>query len=199
MDERDARLALELATDPDLDAVADLLNLAYRGPEGWTTEAGYMDGDRITAAALRAECAAQPGARLLLLKAAGQIDACVQLEPAGEGVWRLGLLTVRPDLQAGGVGRRLLQAAESEAAARGAERIRLTVVNVRSELIGWYERRGYRRSGAEEPYPYDELPYGAPRRGDLCFLVLEKPLRRAGSGANDGTRTRDLRRDRPAL
>jgi ribosomal protein S18 acetylase RimI-like enzyme len=106
---------------------------------------------------------------------------CVWVGPAETGVWYLGMLTVRPDLQDRRLGRGLLEEAEQIAAARGARRIRMTVVNVRAELIGWYERRGYGLTGERLPFPYDEPLFGVPKRPDLEFVVLEKPLARAKS------------------
>jgi ribosomal protein S18 acetylase RimI-like enzyme len=84
------------------------------------------------------------------------------------------MLTVRPDLQDRRLGRRLLEDAEAYVLARGARRIRMTVVAVRDTLIAWYERRGYRLTGEREPFPYEDQRFGAPNRDDLYFVVLEK-------------------------
>ena len=101
----------------------------------------------------------------------------VWLEPVGDDqTWYLGMLTVRPDLQAKGTGRTLLAAAEAAAAELGARRIRMTVVAIRDSLIAWYQRRGYALTGETRPWPYEDERYGQPRRGDLSFVVLEKAL-----------------------
>ena len=94
-------------------------------------------------------------------------------------MWYLGMLTVRPDLQARGLGRRMLQEAERYAAAQGARRMRMTVITVRDTLIAWYERRGYRRTGELLPFPYGHDRFGLPQRDDLQFEVLEKSLDRS--------------------
>ena len=52
----------------------------------------------------------------------------------------------------------------------------MTVIAQRAELIAWYERRGYARTGEARPFPYGDPRFGEPRRDDLSFLVLEKPL-----------------------
>ena len=88
----------------------------------------------------------------------------------------LGLLTVRPDLQDRHLGRSLLAEAETFARGRGASRICMTVVNVRSALIAWYERRGYTLTGEIKPFPYEDERFGKPLRDDLHFVVLEKSL-----------------------
>lgn len=172
---------LRPAADAELAAVADLVNSAYRGEssrQGWTTETDYIGGQRTDPETLRRDLAAEPRARLLVLRdeADGPLLGCVWLEPADEDAWYLGMLTVRPDLQDRRLGRGLLEAAERYAADRGARRIRMTVVQVRDTLIAWYQRRGYAPTGERRAFPYDEPQFGVPLRPDLEFVVLEKPL-----------------------
>jgi ribosomal protein S18 acetylase RimI-like enzyme len=170
------------AAPAELPAVAALVNSAYRGDvsrQGWTTEADYIDGQRTDAEALAADLAANPRAKLLVLRDTPDADllGTVWLEPVGEGeAWYLGMLTVRPDLQARQLGRSLLKAAEASAAAAGARRIRMTVISLRDTLIAWYQRRGYALTGETQPFPYGEARIGRPSRDDLSFVVLEKPL-----------------------
>ena len=54
--------------------------------------------------------------------------------------------------------------------------MRITVIEQRESLIAWYERRGYRRTGATKPFPYDDARVGLPKRQDLRLTVLEKGL-----------------------
>jgi GNAT superfamily N-acetyltransferase len=176
-----AAFALVPATDADIDDIAALVNGAYRGEgagAGWTTEAAYIDGQRTDAPTLRRDLKEQPQALLLIHRdiADGPLLGCVWLEPAEAGVWYLGMLTVRPDLQDRRLGRQVLEAAEAYAVGQGASRIRLTVVNVRDTLIAWYERRGYALTGVTQPFPYGDHRFGVPRREDLAFVVLEKTL-----------------------
>jgi ribosomal protein S18 acetylase RimI-like enzyme len=167
------------AKDDDLDDVTALVNRAYRAGEGWTHEAAYLAGERTTAAALRADLAASPEAVLLTFRdePAGPLLGVVWLEPAAAEAWYLGMLTVRPDLQDRRLGRQLLEDAEAFAIARGARRIRMTVIAIRDTLIAWYERRGYRLTGEREPFPYEDQRFGVPNRGDIDFVVLEKQVR----------------------
>lgn len=172
-------LTLRVAAAADFDAVVALVNGAYRGETsraGWANEADYIDGERTSLEALAAEAAENPDGLLLLAHSGGTFVGCVRVDPAGEGAWLVGMLTVRPDLQAAGLGRRILEAGEAAARARGAARIRMTVVNVREGLIAWYERRGYRRTGEIKPFPYADARFGVPRRPDLGFIVLERTL-----------------------
>jgi GNAT superfamily N-acetyltransferase len=173
-------MILSPAGPEDLDAVATLVNDAYRGRDGdhgWTHEAEYIDGQRTSAEHLQADLE-RPGATLLLARdgVGTPPTGCVWLEPATDGAWYLGMLTVRPRLQAQGEGRRLLAAAEQYAAGKGAVRIRMTVVSSRGTLIAWYQRRGYALTGETEPFPYDDQRFGTPRIAGLEFAVLEKRL-----------------------
>ena len=142
----------------------------------WTVES-YLQGERTTADALRADLAANPAAEILLWRDEdGDLLGHLWLEPAGEDIWYLGLLSVRPDRQDQKLGRRLLEAAEDLARARGGRRMRMTVINVRDTLIAWYQRRGYALTGEVRPFPYGDDRFGAPLRADLSFMVLEKAL-----------------------
>ena len=173
-------MSLTPATPEDLDAVVELVNAAYRdgSGRGWTTESAYLEGPRTDRAALELDLARAPGARLLLWRgdAAGALLGTVWLEPAGGGAWYLGLLSVRPELQAAGLGRAVLEAAEAWAVREGARRMLMTVVNVREALIAWYRRRGYALTGETRPFPYEDDRFGRPLRPDLQFVVLEKAL-----------------------
>ena len=164
------------AADDDLEDIAALVNRAYRAGEGWTHEASYVAGARTSPAALRADLTASPEAKLLTFRdePGDPLLGVVWLEPAGDDAWYLGMLTVRPDLQDRKLGRRLLEDAEAFAIARGARRIRMTVVSVRDTLIAWYERRGYRLTGEREPFPYEDQRFGVPNREGIDFVVLEK-------------------------
>ncbi len=169
------------AADADLEAIADLVNSAYRGDSsraGWTTEADYLDGQRTDAGSLRADLACKTGSVILALRDApgGPILGSVWLERDNPECWYLGMLTVNPDLQARQLGRALLAAAEDYIAERGGKYIVMTVINIRDTLIAWYERRGYARTGDTKPFPYDDERFGLPLRDDLAFVVLEKRI-----------------------
>jgi ribosomal protein S18 acetylase RimI-like enzyme len=175
-------MVLRTALVGDLLDVVTLANLAYRGDtSGWATESSYLEGQRLSTESLKESLKEKPQARLLLWRdeadlADGDLLGTVWLEPQKDDLWYLGLLTVRPDMQNRQLGRSLLEAAERYAKERGGLRIRMTVVNVRDTLIGWYERRGYARTGEVEPFPYGDDRFGKPLRDDLAFVVLEKDI-----------------------
>lgn len=166
-------LPLEEATPADLPAIVALMNAAYReAPPGWASESGLLGGQRTDLASLAADLA--EGTCLLLHRAAGVLAASVQLREAAPGRWYLGGLTIAPARQEQGLGNTVLQSAEAWVRAQGGTAIEMTVIAQRAELIAWYERRGYVRTGETRPFPYGDTRFGEPRRDDLSFVVLEK-------------------------
>lgn len=158
----------------DVEALAAVVNAAYRQEGGWTTEAGIVAGERASAGELAQSLA--DGAQILCAWRGEALMGCVRLEPDGEAAMLIGLLAVRPDAQAGGLGRRLLEAAEAEARRAGKRIARMTVISIRDDILAWYRRRGYRPTGERKPFPYAVLPAGVPQRQGLEFVVMEKPL-----------------------
>ena len=173
----DGMLALSPARDSDWRGIVALANAAFRGTGGWNAETGLIEGDRIGLDLLAEDLEAEPDAILLVHRVARDLLACVKLAPKSPGIWHLGLLAVRPDLQARQIGRRVLEAAEEYARRRGGVKMRIGVIDARDTLIAWYERRGYRLTGESEPFPYGDDRFGRPLRPDMRFLILEKELR----------------------
>jgi ribosomal protein S18 acetylase RimI-like enzyme len=173
-------ISLQLAEEADLPVIVALMNAAFRGApteRTWSVEAGIITGNRTDELLLREEIAG--GAQYLLAREddTPALQGCVSLCGLSAERWHLGALTVDPALQNGGFGRKLLESSEEYAIARGARTMEITVVNVRTALISWYERRGYRLTGETRPFPYGDNRYGTPTRDDLEFVVLEKNLR----------------------
>jgi ribosomal protein S18 acetylase RimI-like enzyme len=174
-------MLLNRAVERDYAEIVDLANLAFRGTgvgASWNSEADFIEGQRLDETLLRADLATKPNAQLLTYREDpdGDLLGTVWLEPKEDGVWYLGLLTIRPDLQKRQMGRTLLAAAEGFAQERGARCIRMSVVNVRKALIAWYERRGYTLTGETQTFPYGDERFGRPLRDDLHFVLLEKDI-----------------------
>ncbi|KUN42007.1 GNAT family N-acetyltransferase [Streptomyces longwoodensis] len=171
-------LSFRDATEADVDALVALVESAYRGDSsraGWTTEADILDGQRTDPEGVR-DIVTSPDSRLLTVEREGRIVACCQLEHRGEHAY-FGMFAVSPGEQGAGLGKAVL--AEAERRARetwGATEMHMTVISVREDLIAWYERRGYRRTGRTTPFPYGDERFGIPRRADLAFELLVKPL-----------------------
>ncbi|HLS84562.1 MAG TPA: GNAT family N-acetyltransferase [Arenimonas sp.] len=166
------------ATAADVEAILVLVESAYRGEAsraGWTTEADLLDGRRTDAGLVAAEIT-RPRSRILLAELDGRLAACAHVA-VEDGAGYFGMFAVAPGRQGGGLGRKVL--AEAERIVReeyGQQLMRMTVIDLREELIAWYQRRGYRRTGRYKPFPYGDERFGLPRRDDLRFEVLEKPL-----------------------
>ncbi|MCC9308872.1 GNAT family N-acetyltransferase [Kitasatospora sp. RB6PN24] len=171
-------LAFRTATAADVPALVELVESAYRGESsrsGWTTEADLLDGQRTDPESLVATLA-RPDTVVLLAERDGALLACCTLERRPSGAY-FGMFSVRPTQQGGGVGRAVLAEAERFAGAEwGATELEMTVIVQREDLIAWYERRGFRRTGELSPFPYGDERFGLPKRDDLAFEKLVKAL-----------------------
>lgn len=171
-------LTFRNATHDDIPALIALVTSAYRGEgskQGWTTEADMLDGQRIDAEALRHDID-RAQSRILITEQDGALVACAHVA-VDEGAGYFGMFAVDPKRQGDGLGKQVI--AEAERVARedwNLPAMRMTVIDIRDELIAFYERRGYRRTGLKKPFPYGDERYGIPKRDDLRFEILEKPL-----------------------
>ena len=163
----------------DIPALHRLIESAYRGDSakrGWTHEADLLGGQRTDPDKL-AEVIADDQHHLLVAEQDGAIIGCVDVMQVRDGVCYLGLLTVDPTLQANGLGRQLIAAAEGAAVEHfGAGRMEMTVIKQREELIAYYVRRGYVLTGETRPFPMADARFGLPKTRELEFVVLEKVL-----------------------
>lgn len=176
-------LSFRPANHADIPALVALVTSAYRGDvsrQGWTTEADLLDGQRIDPDVLARDIG-RARSRILVAERGGEMLACAHVAEE-DGAGYFGMFSVRPDLQGGGVGKAML--AEAERIAREEWQLptmRMTVIDIRDELIAFYERRGYARTGIHKPFPYGDERFGIPLRQDLRFEVLEKDLAREAS------------------
>ncbi|MFF3937188.1 GNAT family N-acetyltransferase [Streptomyces phaeofaciens] len=166
------------ATDADVDVLVALVESAYRGDAsraGWTTEADILEGQRTDPEGVR-DVVRSSDSRLLVVEQGGRTVACCQLEHRGDHAY-FGMFAVSPVLQGAGLGKTVIAEAERQARATwGVSEMHMTVISVRDDLIAWYERRGYRRTGRMTPFPYGDERFGIPQRADLQFELLVKPL-----------------------
>jgi GNAT superfamily N-acetyltransferase len=167
---------MRFATYEDVPAVAALIERAYRGPEaatGWTTETHLLTGPRSHLGEVTRRFH-EPDSRFLVADDEGQLVGCAFLQRRG-GEAYFGMFAVRPDRQGMGLGSELL--ADSEGAARdlwSSGAMTMSVISVREDLIEWYERRGYERTGASEPFPFHE--HSGALRSDFELAQLRKAL-----------------------
>jgi GNAT superfamily N-acetyltransferase len=170
-------MPIQIANEHDIPGLESLLNSAYRGDgskKGWTSEADLISGELRTDASTLRDLFKTPGAVFLKHSSdAMTIDGCVFLHQIAQRLY-LGMLSVSPLIQAKGIGKLLLAAAEERAKRLGCQAIFMKVISARTELIQWYERKGYSRTGETEPFPTDGR-FGKPTQA-LEFIILEKKL-----------------------
>lgn len=178
-DETKPVLRFRTATRVDVDAIVALVHSAYRGKSsraGWTTEADLLDGQRTDTDEVR-ELIATPDSQIVLGERDAGLLASAHIQKQADSGY-FGMFAVRPGAQRRGIGSALLAEAERRASeAWGCTTLCMGVITLRVELIAWYERRGYRRTGVFKPFPYGQERYGRPRRDDLRMELLQKSLR----------------------
>ena len=170
-------MPIVIADEKDAASLVALMDSAYRGENsklGWTSEADLFIGNKRTDETTVANLIKRPGSVFLkYLNEKGNLEGCVLLHKKDNRIY-LGMFSVSPLAQGKGIGKKLLAAAGDYARDHNCTSIYMTVITVREELIEWYERNGYQKTGKVLPFPVDER-YGIPKQ-PLEMLVLEKNL-----------------------
>ena len=134
-----------IATPADAANITSLINSAFHIAEEF-----FLDGNRITQTEVEQLLA--KGA-FLLAEADGKLNGCVYVELRGERSY-LGLLSVDPARQQGGLGSILMNEAENYCREHGSSFMDILIVSLREELPAFYARRGYVENGTT-PFPPD--------------------------------------------
>lgn len=168
---------ITIAGTVDIPAIKDLLNNAYRGEtskKGWTTEAHLIAGEnRTNEQDLQRVMEQQGSVFLKYTDDRKQIIGCVNLQQHGNKLY-LGMFSVSPHLQGGGIGKQLLQAAEEYARYLHCNAIYMSVITVRTELVQWYQRHGYQDTGERKFFEEDDIT--GKHLQPLEFMFLEKAM-----------------------
>jgi len=174
---QNSRMKISPADPADIPAIEVIVNGAYRGDhskKGWTSEADLIEGSLRTDRNALLQLLQSPGATILKHTGEnGEINGCVYLQ-LQDRYMELGMLSVNPDVQAAGIGKRLLTAAIDHAKINGKSKIKIKVISLRKELIAWYERHGYHFTGEQEPMPA-HANFGRPKQ-PLFFITMVKNL-----------------------
>jgi N-acetylglutamate synthase-like GNAT family acetyltransferase len=155
-----------------------LVNSAYRGDSskvGWTTEADLLGGQRTDLEKIKEMIEGETSRIEMALDENNALLGCVYLEHEQDCLY-LGMLTVNPALQAQGIGKLLMIRSEEIAREAGLSKIRMTVISLRTELIAFYQRRGFTASGKTEPFPEDDPRFGLPKTKGMVFQEFIKVL-----------------------
>jgi GNAT superfamily N-acetyltransferase len=172
-------ISFRIAVAADADALVAFVNGGYRGESskrGWTTEADILGGQRTDPDKMREMIAGKDARVELAVDESGALIGCVYLKKEADASCYLGMLTVDPARQAGGIGKLIMAHSDALARTWGCRRMRMTVISVRAELLAYYERRGYVRTGVTEPFPEGDPRFGLPKVRGLTFVELAKPL-----------------------
>lgn len=149
--------------EEDAAAIAGLVNRAF------VVEAWFAEGDRTTPRAVHA-LLTSPSGTFFVARDEGALVGCVYVERRSATRGYIGLLAVEPTRSGQGIGPRLMTLGEDYLEGAGCEAIDITVVNVRTELFLFYERRAYRAGGETLPLPRPST--------EACHLVtMTKALR----------------------
>ena len=170
-------ITITRATLKEVPELVQLVNSAYRGEgskRGWTTEADLLDGIRTDEESMQHLISNPNGVMLECRNEQNELLGCVNLQQQNDQLY-LGMLTVSPELQGGGIGKELLQASEQYAKQNGFCAIVMSVISIRVELIAWYERCGYQKTGETKPFPSSDPRFGIPKQL-LEFIVLKKRI-----------------------
>ncbi len=160
----------------DIPALVRLVNSAYRGEggeKGWTNESHLIRGPRIDADGITQMMEGPDAVILKYTDSEGRLTGCVYLQIQA-GKLYLGLLSVDPVLQGAGIGKVLMEAGAEYGRKNKCACIHITVISVRDELIAWYERHGYKKTGEIEPFHIGER-FGIQKQ-PLELAVLERSL-----------------------
>jgi ribosomal protein S18 acetylase RimI-like enzyme len=172
-------LMIEKAEKKDIPGLVKLINSAYRGDEsrkGWTTEADIIEGELRTDESVLSAMLIRKVSVILKYILHDEICGCVHLEDQN-GKLHLGMLSVSPSMQGKNIGKKLLSAAEEYALENNLTAIVMSVISLRHELIAWYEKHGYKKTGETKPFPSDDNKFGSPKQ-PLDFVIMEKSLER---------------------
>ncbi|ASZ12606.1 GNAT family N-acetyltransferase [Chitinophaga pendula] len=169
-------MPVEKATIKDVPELIHLINNAYRGEhsrKGWTSEADIFDGERISQEMLEELFKHTSATILKYTSESNTITGTVYLEIRKNALY-LGMLTVSPELQGKGIGKILLEEGEVFAKQNNCQKITMSVIKNRKELIAWYERHGYQFTGEILPF-YDDGRFGKPKQ-PITLMVLAKDI-----------------------
>jgi ribosomal protein S18 acetylase RimI-like enzyme len=170
-------LIFRLAKTADAPQIVALVNSAYRGESsraGWTTEAELLDGVRTHDDEI-AGLIDMPRSLILIGLVGEEIIASVHLQLVSDAAF-LGMFAVKPTGQANGVGKAMMAEAEAMVIREwSAKKILMDVISVRAELIAFYERRGYSRTGKMNDFPVSKDLW-TPKAKDLMLARMEKNL-----------------------
>ncbi|KAK7429468.1 hypothetical protein QQZ08_004060 [Neonectria magnoliae] len=170
-------LNFRIATLDDAPQLQPMVEAAFRSEDSrkdWTADMVLSDNFRIDIEEIIKKIVQPNSATLMATDDNDVLVGSISVFKLNPDVARLSLLAVDQKYQRRGVGRRILTYGEDYCRrVWGVKTFGLNVLSTREQLISWYVRRGYRRTGETTPFPYD-LMKGRPLPEGLMFIELEK-------------------------
>lgn len=166
------------ASHTDVLALEKLINSAYRGEhskKGWTTEADLLGGQRTDAQTLT-EILETPDNQIEIMLDDNLLIGCAHLRIEAKSTLYFGMLTIEPTFQARGLGKLMINHIEKMGKRKNLHFIRMTVIQVRKELIAFYERRGFKASGNQQEFPSHDPRFGIPKNQELILIEYTKSI-----------------------
>ncbi|KAL7628387.1 hypothetical protein AAE478_002589 [Parahypoxylon ruwenzoriense] len=174
-----SNLQFRIATLDDAACLQELVQSAFRSEDSrpnWTADMDLSSRFRVDVEKVIAQISKPDGAILIATDSSGIPIASVEISKRGADLVRLSMLAVDHRRQRGGIGRRLLAYTEDYSRRTwGVKKAGLNALSTRQELILWYLRCGYRKTGELTPFPSDRND-GLTLPEDMCFVELEKDL-----------------------
>jgi len=123
----------------DVNRIAELVNRAFQ------VERAFKDADRTDAAEI---ARLLDKGRFLLMERNDVVDACAYIEQRGDRAY-IGMLSVAPEMQGTGAGSHLLAEVGNDCRAAGCKALDLRFVHLRTDLMAYYQKRGFVETGVE--------------------------------------------------
>lgn len=191
-DINNTNLQFRIATPEDAPQLQKLVQAAFRAEdsrENWTADMTLNSSFRMEVEEVL-RIITKPDSAILIATNSDDdnntLVACCGISKRSDNLARFGPFAVDTQLQRRGLGRQVLAYAEDYCRRTwGVKKLELNALSTRRELIAWYMRCGYQKTGASEPFPHDrfeelDLPE------DMCFIMFEKDLNTAPLAAGTG-------------
>jgi ribosomal protein S18 acetylase RimI-like enzyme len=173
-------LQFRIATQEDAPQLQQMVQSAFRAEDSrpsWTADMDLSLRFHIDVEEVITQITKPDGAILIATDSNGALVGSIEISKRSADLARFSMLAVDQHHQRGGIGRQILAYAEDYCRqAWGVEKLGLNALSTRQELILWYIRCGFQKTGELTPFPYDRFN-GMALPDDLCFVELEKDLK----------------------
>ncbi|CAM1501296.1 Fc.00g104580.m01.CDS01 [Cosmosporella sp. VM-42] len=171
------KLQFRIGTQDDAAQLQQLVQSAFRAADSrpnWTGNVDFSSSFTIDVKDIITKITNPDSAMILATDNEGNLVGTIGVAKHNADAGRLFLLAVDQNRNRGGIGRQVLAYGEDYCRKTwDVTKLEMNALNTREELISWYLRCGYRKTGELTPFPYEHfedrvLPDG------LCFVELGK-------------------------